>query len=259
MKRIPFSLFLSFAVLMGVSGAAYASVASSQIQMLPPWQDATSTLCAPVGGNKVLTWDGMNTIKCRTGLVVDDSGNVGIGTASPAAKLHVQNSSNYGIIVLGGNAAGNGNVITHESDGSFGIWNTPVGSGSRLLSITSVGMGVAGSVKLANDAAACSAAKEGTQRYNSSVKKMEFCNGTAWAAFATEGSVVGGLYTLGANCNDAACRYPNPVTGTCTCPSGFHATKIWEFKSTDGTYADGNATCIANHTVHYVTIHECTK
>ncbi len=106
MKRIPFSLFLSFAVLMGVSGAAYASVASSQIQMLPPWEDASSNLCT-AGKNKVLTWDGATTIKCRTGLVVDDSvsPNVGIGTggATLAAKLQVKTTAlNDGIVLDNG-------------------------------------------------------------------------------------------------------------------------------------------------------------
>ena len=39
---------------------------------------------------------------------------------------------------------------------------------------------VNGGVKISNDTDACNASKEGTQRYNSTSKQMEFCNGTAW-------------------------------------------------------------------------------
>lgn len=39
---------------------------------------------------------------------------------------------------------------------------------------------VAGGVKMANDTSACALKTEGTQRYNSTSKMMEFCNGTSW-------------------------------------------------------------------------------
>jgi hypothetical protein len=48
---------------------------------------------------------------------------------------------------------------------------------------------VGGGVKMANDTAACDATKEGTQRYNSSTKNMEFCNGTAWTGIGGAGNV----------------------------------------------------------------------
>jgi len=36
-------------------------------------------------------------------------------------------------------------------------------------------------VKFSNASAACNGTTEGSQRYNSTSKKMEFCNGTSWA------------------------------------------------------------------------------
>ncbi len=40
---------------------------------------------------------------------------------------------------------------------------------------------VAGEIKFGNTASTCNATNEGQQRYNSTLKRMEFCNGTAWS------------------------------------------------------------------------------
>lgn len=65
-------------------------------------------------------------------------------------------------------------------------------SGLVFTSAGNVGIGttnpdakldVAGGVKMANDNATCDASKEGTQRYNSTLKAMQFCDGTDWKGF----------------------------------------------------------------------------
>ncbi len=43
---------------------------------------------------------------------------------------------------------------------------------------------VSGEIKLGNSSTACSASNEGAQRYNSTSKVMEFCNGTSWGSFS---------------------------------------------------------------------------
>ena len=58
--------------------------------MLPPAQsDNGSAICASSEGDKILTWDGASSIKCNKDSTIDSSGNMGVGTASPRAKLDV--------------------------------------------------------------------------------------------------------------------------------------------------------------------------
>ena len=49
---------------------------------------------------------------------------------------------------------------------------------------------VVGDVKIGNSNATCKSTTEGSQRYNSSTKKMEFCNGTKWASIVSERSAI---------------------------------------------------------------------
>lgn len=78
--------------------------AGSGIQMLPP-VDAASGVAQGCndGFNRVLTWDGLSTVKCSGTVKVDKDGNVGIlgnvgvGTLNPAQPLDV----NGGIAVEG--------------------------------------------------------------------------------------------------------------------------------------------------------------
>jgi hypothetical protein len=88
----------------------------------------------------------------------------------------------------------------------------------RITSGGNVGIGttapaarldVAGETKIGNTNVACSGANEGSQRYNSSTKIMEFCNGTAWGAMG--GGAMVSRYGSGNRCPSdnwiAACLY----------------------------------------------------
>jgi hypothetical protein len=74
---------------------------------------------------------------------------------------------------------------------------------------------VAGEVKFGNTSSACDSTNEGQQRYNSTSKSMEFCNGTSWTAYGTGGS-----------------------SGRTSCPSGF---------SLVGTSGSAEAYCISTN------------
>ncbi len=107
MKRIPFSLFLSFAVLMGVSGAAYASVGSSvTAQLFPPYQNNTTTTClGEANTHKMMTWDGQTATRCNKGVRANNTGTGLLLGNTPLAGsvLSTTLSSNAGAL---GNAAG---------------------------------------------------------------------------------------------------------------------------------------------------------
>jgi hypothetical protein len=129
-------------------------------------------------------------------------GNVGIGQTTPGAKLDVN-----GNVRLSGtgsevefNAGGPRlkvsatNTLTIHSGGGLGSAANEV---VRIDSSGNMGVGtatpqakleVAGGIKLGS-MTACTAAQEGSQRYNSTLKIMEFCDGVAWQSFAGSSSI----------------------------------------------------------------------
>ncbi|NBX82088.1 hypothetical protein EBQ90_03250 [bacterium] len=93
------------------------------------------------------------------------------------------------IIYAGGSANNPGGGLT------IAPWRTDV-SGMRLDSNGNVGVGVsspaakldvAGEVKFGNTSSTCNATNEGQQRYDSTLKLMQFCNGTAWTGYNQSG------------------------------------------------------------------------
>lgn len=152
--------------------------------------------CIAVGGLADSLWQlapsDLNNIYFSTG-------NIGIGTNAPSASLEI----------LGGNlklhptvtgSAGNGAIVFTDTTGNsisriypdvgnnlnIGIAGLP--SAVSLQTNGNVGIGnspaakldVAGEIKIQSSGTACSAVNEGSLRYNSVSKRMEFCNGTSW-------------------------------------------------------------------------------
>lgn len=176
-------------------------------------------------------------------VTVTAGGRVGIGTGAPSAALEVNgdvlfgNATNYlryngtADLILqssargtGGRAlvhdGGNAEVLNYAGDFTGGVridgaGNTPnlfvsaAGNGNVGIGTTAPAtkLDVQGGVKIGNEAT-CDASREGTQRYNSASKVMQFCNGTAWQNLGTA--------TLGQN----SCEWINVTTCGHSCGMG---------------------------------------
>jgi hypothetical protein len=129
-----------------------------------------------------------------------NGGKVGIGKVSPKAPLHLSADlsavpGEVSFLIDDSTTNRWGIRLGEAGDDSFNIdsfqsatWTTPL----TISSQGNIGIGVAspsskldvdGEIKIGNSGATCSASNEGAQRYDSTNKKMQFCNGTAWTDF----------------------------------------------------------------------------
>ncbi len=155
---------------------------------------------------------------------VDTTGNVGIGTTTPGYPLDVRNNLG-GINTIVGKFTSNtvnGACVTINDLGttiSSGICSvgddmtvfTHNTEKFRVKSDGKVGIGttapatkldVAGGVKIGVEYT-CDGGTEGTLRYNSGTKQMEFCNGSSWTSMGGEART-GVLYWNGEGLGDEA-------------------------------------------------------
>ena len=186
-------------------GLLLAVPASAEvIQMLPPVQSGTlKDVCAKTEGNKVLSWDGTQSIKCQTNVTIDDEGRVGIGTMNPPRALsvmgsgpnvllynNINNHANFGWQVVDSCTTCSpnlpvGSFAVHENllPNFTGLYRFVIAPGGNvgINSVVPVAkLDVAGGIKVGDDPT-CNAAKAGTIRFNSGVP--QYCNGTAWVGF----------------------------------------------------------------------------
>ncbi len=99
-------------------------------------------------------------------------------------------------IVIGYDIDPPSNTASNQLDIGNLIYGTGLSSTGTTISTGNIGIGdsspsakldIAGDIKIGNQSATCSATTEGSQRYDSTNKRMEFCNGTAWVDFGSSG------------------------------------------------------------------------
>lgn len=139
------------------------------------------------------------------------------------------------ITVISGAELGrdSGNVVLVSSANSGGSVGIGTGAPTAKLDVRG-GINANGGVRFGNQVTvtACAAANEGTQRYNSTAKRMEFCDGAAWRSVSGAGTGINGFIKActktdcGDNghppcsCVEWTCTSSNPFTGACSCPDG---------------------------------------
>lgn len=113
--------------------------------------------CRSLSATSNLIWSRSNI---NQNDVFYSGGQVGINTSDPTDGFHLD---------VDGNSRVGANL---EVVGSLTIGKNIV-AGAPLLDIE-------GEVKLGDTGMVCDASKEGTMRYNSTLNRMEFCNGATW-------------------------------------------------------------------------------
>lgn len=116
-------------------------------------------------------------------LYTETSGNSNMGTHSMSWVLISKSSGNSG--------TASSEWDLNGTDLSYSVGKVGIGTSSPQAALD-----VNGGIKVGTQAT-CNASVEGTQRYNSTLKVMEFCNGTNWNTIgATVGTPIGSIQTM---------------------------------------------------------------
>lgn len=160
-------------------------------------------------------------------------GTSAVETITKKVKLYVEVDGSNKIIRCRSLSSSSADIWTRGAGSVVHYNGGKVGVGT---STPQASLDIAWEVKIANSGAACTGATEGTLRYNSSSKLMEFCNGTSWGGIGGGVGILVDMYqcpgpvSLGGGAwgyygcrnqitNTPTCRvieYPSSATFSCT-------------------------------------------
>jgi hypothetical protein len=131
---------------------------------------------------------------CSNGFTSDASYSFSqtIGTKSVSAVRiicrHYTSGATYdsrhvSVILADSNGVGGGTAGIDDQASSTALKINSSGNVGIGTTGPAVKLDVSGEIKVGNSGIACSGTTEGSQRYNSTTKLMEFCNGTSWTTF----------------------------------------------------------------------------
>jgi hypothetical protein len=155
----------SFGTGLGATNSSFMGLSGNR--SLFGYNGSTTNAVVQGGSGKGIEFDVNNiTFGSGTAMVIGTSGNVGIGTTSPANKLDVSGGEAIGAAYVGTNTApANGAII----QGNVGVGTTSPAAGAKV--------DVAGPVKVAGTGSeSCGAAQVGMIRYNPTGQYFEVCN-----------------------------------------------------------------------------------
>jgi len=208
-----------------------------------------ATLNVGTGINNIVQLDGSSKLPAVDGSALTNinvsASNITTGTLAVAnGGTGTTNGSITGTGALTFAAGGtNQNVTLTPSGTGYTVLNGNVGVGAATPATT---LDVNGNLKIGDAGVACAAGTAGAQRYNSTTKTMQFCNGTSWSSFGN--TLIGSLKMTSAsscywsssstswtlyNTATVACNTAT-VTGTASSPGKYPAINFSSL--TPGTY-----------------------
>jgi len=174
-------------VLTGATNVAEPVVLSPCIGVVK--SSAAAFSCAPLAGTDLAT-DIIATAHIANGAVTD-------------AKIAGVAAGKISGTVSAGNlpvASGTADGIVNQATQSFAGIKTFVSNVVMQGSLAVTGAVSADRIKLANSSATCDAAIEGSLRYNTTTKGMEFCNGATWQNIVQGDPCLSGSPAIGTTC-----------------------------------------------------------